>query len=122
MSDKEEKRAISELENEVVKLSVDLPDMVVESYTKSFMAYRISLENWFLLNEILAYIKGEKISSKEIQERLNRLFSVVNSEILREMVKLNKIAQQKAATLESEEKEESEGENSSETESVEEEE
>ena len=94
----EEKR--NEKVEEVKKLSIDLQDLAVESYAKAFMAYRISLENWFLLNELLAYTKGEKLSPKDIQERLNKLFSVINSEIIREFVKLNNIAQKRALTKE----------------------
>ena len=105
----EEKR--SENVEEVKRLSIDLEDLSVESYAKAFMAYRISLENWFLLNELLAYTKGEKLSPKDIQERLNKLFSVINSEILREFVKLNSVAQ-KRASLKEVEKSSSEGEES----------
>jgi hypothetical protein len=83
---------------EVTKFEIDLKDLAVEAYTKAFMAYRISLENWFLLNELLAYVKNEKLTSKEIQTRLGRLFGVVNSEILKEFVKLDRLSK-KTATI-----------------------
>ncbi len=83
---------------EVTKSEIDLKDLTVEAYTKAFMAYRISLENWFLLNELLAYVKNEKLTSKEIQTRLGRLFGVVNSEILKEFVKLDRLSSKKTAT------------------------
>ncbi len=84
---------------EVKKLTVDLPDIITETYAKSYMAYRISLENWFLLNEILAFIKNEKLTSKEVQSRLQRLFSVINTEIIKEFVKLNQVALAKAKAV-----------------------
>ena len=96
---------------EVRKLTVDLPDIITETYAKSYMAYRISLENWFLLNEVLAFIKNEKLTSKEVQNRLHRLFSVINTEIVKEFIRLNQIAAAKARAVtekESEGKEEGE--------------
>jgi hypothetical protein len=95
---------------EVKKLTVDLPDIITETYAKSYMAYRISLENWFLLNEILAFIKNEKLTSKEVQSRLQRLFSVINTEIVKEFVKLNQIAVTKAKAVAEEETKETEEE------------
>ena len=84
---------------EITKLRIDLPDIITETYTKSYMAYRISLENWFLLNEILAFIKNEKLSPKEVQNRLQKLFSVINTEIVKELVKLNQVALAKAKAV-----------------------
>ena len=84
---------------EITKLKIDLPDIITETYTKSYMAYRISLENWFLLNEILAFIKNEKLSPKEVQNRLQKLFSVINTEIVKELVKLNQVALAKAKAV-----------------------
>jgi len=95
----EEKKQLQKVE----KFQVDLKDLTVEAYTKAFMAYRISLENWFLLNELLAYVKNETLSPKQVQERLGKLFGVINSEILREFVRLDK-------KMKEEEKEETEGE------------
>jgi len=97
------------IEEQVARLKVDLPDIIIEAYTKSYMAYRISLENWFLLNEVLAFIRNEKLSSKEVQQRLQRLFSVINTEIVKELVKLNQIALSKPKVA-SEETEETNGE------------
>lgn len=83
---------------EAVRLRIDLADVVTETYAKAFLAYRVSLENWFLLNEILAFIKNEKLSQEEIQNRLQRLFSVINTEVVKEIIKLNQIADVKART------------------------
>jgi len=77
---------------ELINLQVDLADIITETYSKAYLAYRVSLENWFLLNEILAFVQNEKLTSKEIQNRLQRLFSMVNTEIVRELVKLNQLA------------------------------
>lgn len=96
-------------QNQAVKLRVDLPDIITETYAKAYLAYRISLENWFLLNEILAFIKNEKLSPKEVQNRLQKLFSVANTEIVKELVKLNQVALAKANV--SKEKEEKADEN-----------
>jgi hypothetical protein len=94
---------------EVKRLEVDLKDLTVEAYTKSFMAYRISLENWFLLNELLAYVKNEKLTSREIQARLGKLFEVVNGEVLKEFVRLHQ-AREAAESLPGAEESESENE------------
>ena len=90
---------VQEQHQEVKKLTVDLPDIITESYAKAYMAYRISLENWFLLNEILAFIKNEKLTSKEVQSRLQKLFSVINTEIVKEFVKLNQVALAKSKAV-----------------------
>jgi E3 ubiquitin-protein ligase DOA10 len=90
---------------QAVKLRVDLPDIITETYAKAYLAYRISLENWFLLNEILAFIKNEKLSAKEVQSRLQKLFSVINTEIVEELVKLNQVALVKTARAEMAEEE-----------------
>jgi len=79
-------------QKERVNLQMYLPDIVTETYAKTYLAYRISLENWFLLNEMLAFIQNEKLTSKEIQNRLQKLFSVANTEIVKELVKLNQVA------------------------------
>lgn len=89
-----------EQQHQAVKLRVDLPDIITETYAKAYLAYRISLENWFLLNEILAFIKNEKLSPKEVQNRLQKLFSVANTEIVKELVKLNQVALAKAKAVE----------------------
>ncbi|GEM_PF-2423974 len=78
-----------------IKLHLDLPDVIVETYAKAFLAYRISLENWFLLNEILATLRNEKISTEDLKEKLENLFSQINSELVEELVKLNIIAEKK---------------------------
>jgi len=91
---------------QAVKLRVDLPDIITEIYAKSYSAYRISLENWFLLNEILAFIKNEKLSTREVQDRLQKLFSVINTEIVKELVKLNQVALAKEMVKENEGEEE----------------
>ena len=97
-------------QQERINLRVELPDIITETYAKAYLAYRISLENWFLLNEILAFIQNQKLTSKEIQNRLQKLFSVANTEIVKELVKLNQVALAKAkaaeATEESEEADE----------------
>jgi len=93
---------VQEQQPEAVKLRVDLPDIITETYAKAYLAYRISLENWFLLNEILAFIKNEKLSPKEVQNRLQKLFSVANTEIVKELVKLNQVALAKAKAAEGE--------------------
>ena len=90
----EKKQEVQEM-----KLNIDLPDIITETYTKAYLAYRISLENWFLLNEMLAFMKNEKLSPKEVQNRLQRLFSVANTEIIKELVRLNQIALAKASAV-----------------------
>ncbi len=97
-----------EKQPQLVKLRVDLPDVITETYAKAYLAYRISLENWFLLNEILAFIKNEKLSAKEVQSRLQKLFSVINTEIVKELVKLNQMALVKTAGAGTEKKGEEE--------------
>jgi len=84
---------------ETLGFKIDIKDLTVETYTKAFLAYRISLENWFLLNELLAYVKNEKLTSKEFQLRLSKLFEVVNGEILRELVKLDRSGNRKEEEL-----------------------
>ncbi|MEO2152934.1 MAG: hypothetical protein ABGX24_00745 [Aquificota bacterium] len=78
-----------------IKLHLDLPDVIVETYAKAFLAYRISLENWFLLNEILSTLRNEKISTEDLKEKLENLFSQINTELVEELVKLNIIAEKK---------------------------
>ena len=82
-----------------ISLRVELPDVITETYAKAYLAYRISLENWFLLNEILAFIQNQKLTSKEIQNRLQKLFSMANTEIVKELVKLNQVALAKAKAV-----------------------
>lgn len=88
---------------QTLNLKLDIPDLVLESYAKAFMAYRVSLENWFLLNELVAYTKGEKLDANDIQDRLKRLFTAVNSDIIKELVNLNQVAERKAKLAEEKE-------------------
>jgi len=104
MAEEKEKQQEQGKQSQAVKLRVDLPDIITETYAKAYLAYRISLENWFLLNEILAFIKNEKLSAKEVQNRLQKLFSVINTEIVKELVKLNQMALVKTASPGTEEK------------------
>ncbi|MEO2069645.1 MAG: hypothetical protein ABGX27_09100 [Desulfurobacteriaceae bacterium] len=104
MAEEKEKQQEQGKQSQAVKLRVDLPDVITETYAKAYLAYRISLENWFLLNEILAFIKNEKLSAKEVQNRLQKLFSVINTEIVKELVKLNQMALVKTASAGTEEK------------------
>jgi hypothetical protein len=71
------------------KLKLDLADILIETYTKAFLAYRISLENWFLLNEILAILRNERLEKEEIQNKLEKFLSEINTEIIEELGKLN---------------------------------
>ena len=106
-NNKEKQKEQRDQDLQALQLKIDLPDMITEAYAKSFMAYRISLENWFLLNELLAYTRGEKLDSKEVQERLKKLFTNINTDIIREIVKLNQLAEKKASKYQSERKDNS---------------
>jgi hypothetical protein len=72
------------------KLYMDLTAFLGEIYGKSFLSYRISLENWLVLRQILAYTQGEKLDNEKLQKEVKEMFDRFNSELLENLERLTK--------------------------------
>ncbi|GAB6076197.1 hypothetical protein [Desulfurobacterium crinifex] len=72
------------------KLYMDLTAFLGEIYGKSFLSYRISLENWLVLRQILAYTQGEKLDNEKLQKEVKEMFDRFNKELLENLERLTK--------------------------------
>ena len=72
------------------KVYMDLTAFLGEIYGKSFLSYRISLENWLVLRQILAYTRGEKLDNEKLQKEVKEMFERFNKELLENLEKLTK--------------------------------
>ena len=72
------------------KLYMDLTAFLGEIYGKSFLSYRISLENWLVLRQILAYTRGEKLDNEKLQKEVREMFDRFNKELLENLESLTK--------------------------------
>jgi len=72
------------------KLYMDLTAFLGEIYSKSFLSYRVSLENWLVLRQILAYTQGEKLDNEKLQKEVKEMFERFNNELLENLERLTK--------------------------------
>ncbi len=72
------------------KLYMDLTAFLGEIYGKSFLSYRLSLENWLVLRQILAYTQGEKLDNEKLQREVKEMFERFNKELLENLERLTK--------------------------------
>ena len=88
------------------QLYMDLTAFLGEIYGKSFLSYRISLENWLVLRQILAYTQGEKLDNEKLQKEVKEMFDRFNRELLENLEKLTKELKIEAKLPQEEKKEE----------------
>jgi hypothetical protein len=88
------------------QLYMDLTAFLGEIYGKSFLSYRVSLENWLVLRQILAYTQGEKLDNEKLQKEVKEMFDRFNKELLENLEKLTKELKIEAKLPQEEKKEE----------------